>query len=563
LIIIDMEDVLLPSIILSENNNKVTIQCRQPNGNNDPTAAWTLTSRNPEWCRFSFSPDTDFANALGSISGTGSQTLYLIVTNNTGTAPRSTTIYIGDWPSDITAHIMQQGNPGNITINDGAGEPPKDAITYVGAFWRANQTGERLIRINVSANSANWGAWTASVMWMDQHWKNDGGIVLSNSKSSDPNIYTNIPGNAEYFPVLGNETVITGDVVNGYIAFRIGLKKPYTPTTARPARYAVILLSYANNSKHQKIFIRQGHDADYLIRNSDPVITHTGNGVNNGGLSVRTKCKKFSPYNITDGQKFFNRDIGINGGSFVDYPTQAGAYFTWVHNPSALETYNRMRWAWRPYNIKAGATWWGISTYDFWNTLGAVNETSPPGFRRPNDGSISSREAGTNISNSEMRQSLFSRPRTNWNHSVDDVSNSVSGYYADGFFDRRPIVSSENGVANSTVAVATADVAYVGRLFFNPFEYSESYNASLFFPYAGHRKYEHNLYGGDLAFTGNMGEYWTSTVDDYSTSLSASGLRIRPPIPNSNPSLNYLGGAALWRSGSFGWGMTIRPVLDE
>ena len=521
----------------------VQVDCRQPNGTDDPAAAWTLTSDNPAWLRLSLTPGIAFSSASTVLTGTGSQVVYLIPMNNTAMNPRTTTVYLGASSSDVAVNVMQYGNPAAITVNDGAGEAPKDAITYVGAFWRADQIGERIIRIDVGANKTNWGSWTASVMWMDPQWRNEGGIVLSAAKSSDPNLYTNNPGNAENFPVEGLETVITGDVINGYITFRIGLKKPHTPTASYPVRYAVVLLSYADNSKHQKIFIRQGHDADYLMRNGDPI--------NSGGLTSRTVCKKFSPYNLTDGDKIFNRDIGIRGGKFVDFPTQAGAYFTWIHNPLTLAPNNRMRWAWKPYNIKSGDTWWGAGSAAFWNTLGADNETSPTGFRRVNDGAIDKKESGANISNSEIRQSLFNNPKNTWNNAGNDFSNSVIGYYADGFFDRRPIVSSENGTANSTVAVGTADVAYIGRLFFNPRESSESYNASLFFPFSGHRKYENATVGGDLTFTGSMGSYWTCTRDDAAADPnSVSDMRISATD------------AALWRSGSCSWGYTIRPVAE-
>jgi hypothetical protein len=78
-----------------------------------------------------------------------------------------------------------------------------------------------------------------------------------------------------------------------------------------------------------------------------------------------------------------------------------------------------------------------------------------------------------------MRQSLFLNPQLG---NALRSPNSVWGFYADGFFDRRMPGVSHNNIANSTVAAGTNQVAYIGSLLFNP---TTGYH--LFFPAAGHR----------------------------------------------------------------------------
>ena len=527
---------------LTAGENYVIVTCKKTDGSDDPNAAWTLVSSNPDYFRLSLNPATDFASASSSLSGAGTQTVYLIVKENNGLHSQSTSIYLEGSSSDVEVNILQFSKPNNTVFIDGFGEPPKDAITYVGAFWRASQTGERLIRIDVGDNKSNWGEWTASVIWMDDRWGNDDAIVLSTRKSADPNIYTSAPGNAENFQVEGYASTVTGNVLNPYIFFRIGLKKPYTPTDDHPARYAVILLSYAKNSKHQKIYLRQGERPDYLMKNSDPI---TSLPSQNGNLSARTQSRKISPYNLT--ANVFRTDIGVNGGKLVDYPTQAGAFFQWSHIINV--TYGRLRWAWEPHFISmptaAAEQWWGGVNGTYWSSSRLENETSPAGFRRVNDGSISAyTNSNSNISASELRQSLFMGPLVNGaTGSTTNKHNTIYGYYADGFFDRRELGTPVNGKLNSAVAEGTRDFAYSGRLFVNQNINGDHYNASLFFPLAGWR----NSSTGALSQAGDIGYYWTSSLSAANTA-SALYLRDNSVYPNT---------------AAVGYGMSIRPIADE
>jgi hypothetical protein len=312
--------------------------------------------------------------------------------------------------------------------------------------------------------------------------------------------------------------IVTGNAQSGQpILFRIGLKSEYTPTEIRPARYAMVLLSYNNNAKHHLIYLRQGHDADYLFSNGD--------GVASGStISSRTLAKRFSPYNLTAAT--LNAAANISGssltgnpGKFTDFPSQTGAFFQWA-NTAANETFLRMRWAWDPYRATIPTTpntgsWQPgkPASNVYWNTLATDHEACPDGYRRPNDGVITGNSAGT-ASTSELRQSLFHKLQNNFNY-TPDLTNCVWGLYADGFFDRRPI---SGGIS---VATGTRDVAYIGRLLYNLHPGADRYGASVFFPTGGTRY----ATTGDLGTTvGSESSYWTSSAV---TNVSNDGISLR------------------------------------
>jgi len=384
--------------------------------------------------------------------------------------------------------------------------------SYVGAFWRAGEKGERIICIPVSG--ANAGPWTATVAWVDARWSL-GDILLDAGASSDQAIYTANPGNAENYPVHNGSQTINGNASNGQIVFRIGLKNHFTAPvfepenpdyiTSFPTRYAVVLIYYGTNkSQVHKIYLRQGEGADYLMTNNDPVST--------GGLSSRTSAKRFMPYNLT--ASTLDADAGVRGGEFTEYPTQTGTFWQWYH-PEGTTVFYRTRWAWNPHNSTISSamdeSWQKVDTDLYWNTIENTQETCPAGYRRPTDGSITDNESCISIPNSEMRHSLFYNPKTGYNN-ADDISNSVWGYYADGFFDRRQIVNAKGLSAENSSATSVNDryVAYIGRLFFNPVAGSDHYCASLFFPTTGVRYYS----SGELKSAGNTAYYWTSSANN-------------------------------------------------
>jgi len=344
---------------------------------------------------------------------------------------------------------------------------PGDLMTYVGAFWKHNQTGERLIRIARPTTGNNLaaadGAWTATVI-VGNEW-----IILDKVMTTDVNVgwRTDVTpdeknvdnGNDSGFdsahPVTGTLTSVNGVLrASGtgyqpgdeYIYFRIGLTGalPNYPTVS--ARYGMVVLTYKNNTLIHRIWIRQGEGDDYLAT----------------GSSTR-----WSPYNLAD-----NRN-------FVNYPSQAGYFYQWINSLS-----------FHPINPTTN-----VSTLPGWGS-GSASGTGiacPTGYDLPSGGGNSDLSAlvtlGTHTSTTPT-----------W------------GYYADGFFDRRKIVNSAGALSQANTAVSynsanvadpiNANVAYVGRLFFN-----STTNASLFFPAAGYRS-------PALTYTGNWIDYWSLTQFD-------------------------------------------------
>jgi len=454
------------------------------------------------------------------------QPMHLLTDANIVFAERTAYIHIKAGRLTYIVTVVQ-GRTSLTLENEGGGAPPVNAQTYVGAFWRANQTGERLIRIDVTTLSANHGTWSAAVAWMDPRWGAQDGVVLSTDKTDNTSLLArgisftsdmnpDLYGTPEDCPVTGSAAAVTGQVsdANRYIFFRIGLKSTYTPTTQHPARYAVVLLSYANNTKQQLIFLRQGEGADYLMTNNDPV--------NSDGLTTRTVTKKFSPYNLTaqnlDQSVMSQADASNpatvgNRSIFTNYPTQAGAFWQWANAYTGTQFGGGIRWAHNPHTGTT-STWQGTNTTNYWNSFAEAQETCPPGYRRPYDGSITGEESCANISGSEVRQSLLLKPRISYNY-ASEATNSLWGYYADGFFDRRQIVKGNGmGAVVAAVAAQSKDVAHIGRLFFNPTPNSDHFYASLFIPASGGR----DLGTGSLAYSGKEGHFWSASKNTLPTS---------------------------------------------
>lgn len=404
---------------------------------NGSSANWTLSGSSPflicdnladlqAWAAGTL-PNANVRNLDGSTpasggtyAGTGSKTLYVWkFTPNTSNA------------ATIDGTITQVGNPaaliGVSQLPDygSAIAPAYIANTYVGAFWRADQTGERIIRIPVGT-AALAGDWDASVYWTDGGW-NPGDIVFSNAVSDDAGI-TYVAGaespasmlNAgddALYPVGGYASSACGTAVAGtgnYIYFRIGLKSAFTSTPGRPARYAVAMLRYGTPRKYHLVFLRQGQEADYVGR---------GTGAPQWGV-----------YNL-----------GSMTSSFASYPSQAGFFKRWTTSTTL-------------YAPVGTVSWPAESTT-------AIANVCPPGYQIPTANGTSVYSAANH---------LYSLIAT-------DNTKGVAGLYADGFFDRRAIQASLNG-AGQAVNPSAMTVAYNGRVFYNPSTY-----ASVFLPMAGGR----------------------------------------------------------------------------
>jgi len=427
------------------------------------------------------------------------------------------TVTVTDYDNDDEVTVKVVASNGAVKIVtlkvtypntwDEDGDPEVRGVTfqvparpYVGAFWRKNQTGERIIRIeNMYATTANRGLWRAYVKWLDQRWGTDRGVVLSKDmvgtqSLADRNISfsTIIPdaavSNAEDYQIAGYQFMVEGEVTaqNPDIIFRIGLKKTYTPTTQYPARYALVHIEYGNPVKYYKVYLRQGEDADYVMRSGDP------NGSGAAVAENRAFARKFSPYNLTDPDKGApttiittgnpNNGLPVRGGSFVEFPSQVGHYFTFNYN----------RQAFAPH-VAANTNFPGNGA-NFWDPT--LHETCPIGWRRPNEGDYTIFNTEGKVEGSEFRQSLWLDPPVG--NQEGNLKNSVFGNYADGFFDRRQIVPTNLPSSNVGVSFTTFNGALRGRLFFNP-----TTNASLFFPAGGNGAGNPSVPGlGNVAYNG-------------------------------------------------------------
>jgi hypothetical protein len=354
------------------------------------------------------------------------------------------------------AKKLQRGYEYNLTmtikdvpdLNDDT--PPAGFVPYVGAFWKHDQTGERLIRIarppsGMEADSA----WSAVVVkgsdWivLDRVWPTGVDWITNPAISgNDPGFDTDpsrqVTGGITYVNGVLRPSGTPGYKTNDeYIYFRIGLT---STIPASDVRYGIVLLTYANNKKRHRIWIRQGEAPDYVMNPGD---------LNGSGAAVadnRLYAQKFSPYNLTTTSANFNTDIGYRGGIPTEYPSQAGAFFQWA---GTVSPNNRARIAWDPFSYSFPNWVTGVAP-GFWDALAGTHETCPPNYRRPNDGSISVHNASGNVADSEIRQSLWLDPQAG---STRKESNYVWGYYADGFFDRREIT---NGPTFSYAATAVS-----------------------------------------------------------------------------------------------------------
>jgi hypothetical protein len=470
----------------------------------DESRQWTLSSSMP-WLLLSADPTG--AEAASNLSGDGPATVYLVAMPNSTGVLRTAELYLNNERDDVVATVGQNLDVARIA---GSGDSPVGFNTYVGAFWRHDQIGERVIRLNVGAVTSNFGPWSAEVAWLDSSWGADDGVMLAAGGSFGPTVgkpaMSAYDADAENFPVTGGSDFVGGvvDAAHPEIVFRIGLKSAYLPTAAHPARYGVVLIHYGD--KRQKLFLRQGEHDDYLMAPSDPSTT--------GGITSRPAAVRFSPYNLTAPAYYTPVDPSgmvptANPGRFTEFPTQGGVFFQW-----AATTQGRQRMAWP---ITGTVTNWDASySTAYWNTLGPTHEACPPGYRRPTDGSIATTESAATISTSEMRQSLWWQPRGGLFGS--DKTNNFWGYYADGYFDRRVVVDTPWATL-SAVNPDSNEVGYTGCLFFNPIAESDHYNASLFFPAGGWRDA-----AGTLTGSGRGGHYWTSSAQ---SSLNAWILWIR------------------------------------
>jgi hypothetical protein len=385
---------------------------------------------------------------------------------------------------------------------------PNDVLTYVGAFWKASQYGERLIRIKrpTSGNAID-GAWAAYVIEGEDWIILDTGEPASEvTWSSDPATSGNDTGFDAAHRVSGYATSVSGElpaVAGGAIYFRIGLNGQYTPTAEKPARYGVVLLVYGGASqKYRRIWIRQGEGADYLMRAGDVA------------ADVEDVVARFSPYNLTAkeymgaGSTELSINVRPTSGTdpsvavFTDYPSQAGAHFQWASpgEPWAFHPVANVLPVWDNTAV-TGVTW---------DTVKSKYETCPQGYRRPADGPT---DVVTGYPMTTAQREL-----SEMEHSLNyNTPNSVFGAYADGFFDRRAIAD------DNAVDAAKSTAGYVGRVIYNP-----ANNASLFFPAAGSRTASDgslNTAATNESTAGKSVNYWSASLNTQGSALSGWNMR--------------------------------------
>lgn len=450
------------------------------------------------------------------------------------------------------------------------------------AFFGYNQKGERIITGQHRLDQT----WSVTVPDVYRSW-----LVVSATPSFDPNIGTESPGDAEDYPVVPNQyrgengTSIAG--LTGRIYFRIGVKEDadFVPTKESEPKFGYINLSYYPGWRAtMRIYVRQGEAGAYIYEPSD-AIPGTVYGAWNGNTDIsadvredmrllptntRRGAAKFSALNLTSANLAGNTDpayenVGVNGARFVDFPSQAGAFFQWgvdlkgtvsgmtdyyrrAYNPSKSYLMSGFPWGYQEFPIM----WDGDTNADI-PVYKSQFEVCPPGYRRPTDGftdQISyngyydylpdegSTSTATNykdqVEYSELRVSLFNVPfagnaassadyLTTFTTPFGGTGNTGPGtypygidknmrarkqlkgttytFYSDGFFDRRPVKDATNG--NYGVSIGNSKVAYQGVLYFNP-----DTHRSVFFPSAGRL----NNTSGALESIGSTGYYWSSSA---------------------------------------------------
>jgi hypothetical protein len=339
-------------------------------------------------------------------------------------------------------------------------------MPYVGAFWRNDPTGERII------SGKHTGPWSAEI---------EGGVTwakLSTEQSKDPLIFTSGPGDAESYPVEGLVRTVSG---TGNIYFRIGVDAPL-PAGAAP-RYARVEVTHSGGTS--VIYLRHGEQPDHLLGST----------------------YKWSPYNMTDlaGRARGNHegvDLGYRGGEFTEYPSQTGYMFQW----NSTWGFNFSQYFPLAHDHSGRGNTWNLG-----------KEVCPAGWKTPDatafaTGLITPNDLGELPAGSIGSNGLYDDGHMQW------IDNVLSGCYADGFFDRRKVTNGtdmiEGVVPSPYTRIGGNTSATHGALFYDG-------NRSLFMP-AGMMEYLGPNTEYDFPWYYSMCVYRTSTpfsVDSHATFL--------------------------------------------
>ena len=552
-----------------------------------------VDANNPTPYRFYFDPTT----------GSGYMDLLIDGTNRISGSPHDRTENMsGKYTLTLSAEEADGKNPLQRTITVTVTQTGLRFVhnptanqhgLFNAVFFKHDQKGERIITGQHPLDQP----WSVTVPAAFQDW-----LVVSATPSFDPGVGTENPGDAEYYQVTSNPyraekngTEIKD--ISGRIYFRIGIKESsnHVPTETSPPKFGYVELTYYPGWKTtMRIYVRQGEAPAYIYTSGDPIpnIVESGwNGSTNITEEVRADMRltsanlrkgaaKFSPYNLTTPQLAGStnpdyENVSTRGASFVDFPSQAGAFFQWAvdlqgstagitysnfyrrgFNPSRSSAISGFPWDYPEFPIMwDGAS--GISVYK--NTF----EICPTGYRRPKDGYTNKESYNgyydylpatstpainhlEDVEYSELRVSLLNVPfagnaassadyKTVYNNVVTSntgpgtypygtkgiarkqMKNTTFTFYSDGFFDRRPIKEPSSG--NYGVSINNSRAAYQGVLYFNPTTY-----ASVFFPAAGRL----NNITGKLESAGSTGYYWSASASpSYTRSELISGTNNR------------------------------------
>ena len=388
-ITITPDNITLPYVA---SNGQFSVTCTDGGGAPAPSMAWTLTS-NQTWLTMSLS--SDGTGASTTLSSTGDKTVYVFATANSSTSANRTALIAMGGATQVTVTQIK-----NVTIPAGAGTIASGFTAYVGAFWKASQTGERIIRITVAGVTGNFGSWSAFVNETDGNGWTTNDILLTTTPSADAGITYNTsdenpadmndPANDALYQVTSGSSAVTGTVSSAagdnIIYFRVGLKTTYTPTPTAPVRYATLVLSYGNPVKVQKIYLRQGEDPDYFVGTDH----------------------KWSAYNLTAVGCPSGVTLLSSAGDavFTEYPSQGGYHF-------------------QRNSLRAIHPTETISPWGAWQNIGAFNTSLDPCTKLADPG------YGTPL---PWTSSGFvpSPSYVDWNL----TGTGLGGYYADGWFDR-------------------------------------------------------------------------------------------------------------------------------
>lgn len=247
---------------------------------------------------------------------------------------------------EITVNVAQHGlrtiwsDPINAQAYDKENKPSGGSRAFVGAFWKNNEKGERIIMGQIAQENATidtpLSEWSAEVQDAESaNW-----VILSTTPSFDPNVGTNNPGNPEDYLVIPNaQKGEYGQNVSGKgrIYFRIGLTSvnPNSPDINgfKKPRYARVKVNYRLwgwDKVSTIIYVRQGEDPDNLYEHSSASARFSVYNVTH--VDFKTTPDAMNDFSYRVDQSSVGNPKQPNGyyTAHVDYPTQGGAHFQWA-----------------------------------------------------------------------------------------------------------------------------------------------------------------------------------------------------------------------------------------